>query len=124
MDAGSCNDCELEITALSNPVYDFGRFGFHIVASPRHADVLLITGPFTRSMEKAALKAFEAMPEPGYVITAGDGFKENSIFKGSYAIVPLPEKINSAWIAHIPGDPPSPKDMLDSLLKITNSRCY
>ena len=90
VDPGSCNDCELEITALTNPIYDIERFDIHFVASPRHADVLLVTGPFTRSNQAAALAALEAMPEPRRVVTVGDGFLEDAIFAGSYAVVPLP----------------------------------
>lgn len=118
LDAGSCNDCELEVTALSNPVYDFERFGFHIVASPRHADVLLVTGPFTRSMGAAALAAFRAMPERRRVVTAGDGFRPDGVFRGSYAVMPLPKEMIPCWVAHIPGDPPSPQDVLEVLLAL------
>ena len=118
LDAGSCNDCELEITALSNPVYDFERFGLHIVASPRHADVLLVSGPFTRSMETAALAAFRAMPEPRRVVTVGDGFRPDGIFGGSYAVLPLPQEMVPYWVVHIPGDPPPPQHILDVLLTL------
>src|SRR5690349_19977461 len=83
VDAGSCNDCEQSIAALSNPIYDFERFGFRIVASPRYADILLITGPFTRSMRAAALDAFLAMPEPLRVVTAGDSFTGDGPYAGS-----------------------------------------
>jgi Ni,Fe-hydrogenase III small subunit len=118
LDAGSCNDCELEITALSNPVYDFERFGLHIVASPRHADVLLVSGPFTRSMETAALVAFRAMPEPRRVVTVGDGFRPDGIFSGSYAVLPLPQEMVPYWVVHILGDPPPPQHILDVLLTL------
>jgi Ni,Fe-hydrogenase III small subunit len=118
VDAGSCNDCELEISALSNPIYDFERYGFQIVASPRHADVLMISGPFTRNMEAAALDAFRAMPGPRRVVTVGDGFEKDNLFANSYALVPLSEEIASARIAHVPGDPPSPQDILDVLLTL------
>jgi Ni,Fe-hydrogenase III small subunit len=118
VDAGSSNAIEQEITALFNPVYDVERFGFHLVASPRHADILLITGPFTRSMEAAALAAFHAMPEPRRVITAGDGFEEDSVFHSSYAVTPLPDEIAAVRVAHIPGDPPSPQQILDVLLSL------
>lgn len=118
LDAGSCDDCELEIAALSNPLYDFERLGLQFVASPRHADVLLVTGPFTRSMESAALAAFHAMPEPRRVVTVGDGFNENGIFGDSYAMTPLPKELLAARVAHVPGDPPSPKQILDVLLAL------
>jgi Ni,Fe-hydrogenase III small subunit len=118
LDGGSCNDCELEITALSNPFYDLERLGFHIVASPRHADVLLVTGPFTRSMEAAALAAFRAMPEPRRVVTVGDGFRPDGVFGNSYAVVPLPEEMVPYWVVHILGDPPSPQQILEVLLTL------
>ncbi len=118
VDAGSCNDREVEITALSNPVYDLERFGLHIVASPRHADVLLLTGPFARSMRSAALAAFWAMPEPRRVVTVGDGFRPDGVFRDSYAIMPLPDEMTPAWVMHILGNPPSPQQILDALLTL------
>ncbi len=118
LDAGSCTDSEVEIVALSNPVYDLDRFGLHFVASPRHADVLLVTGPFTRSMEAAALAAFQAMPEPRRVVTVGDGFRPGGVFAGSYAIIPLPEEMHRAWVLHVGGDPPSPGMLLDALTSL------
>jgi Ni,Fe-hydrogenase III small subunit len=118
LDAGSCNDCELEIVALSNPMYDLERFGFQVVASPRHADVLLVTGPFTRSMEAAALTTFRAMPEPRAVVTVGDGFRPDGIFGSSYAVTSLPQEMVPHWVAHILGDPPSPQQILEVLLNL------
>lgn len=118
VDCGSCNAAELEISALFNPVYDLERYGFHLVASPRHADILLLTGPFTRSMADAALAALEAMSEPRWVVTAGDGFKPDSAFNGSYAIMPVPPKLAAAWVAHIPGDPPTPGQIMQVLLDL------
>jgi Ni,Fe-hydrogenase III small subunit len=118
VDAGSCNDCELELTALSNPIYDMQRFGLHIVASPRHADVLLISGPFTRSMRTATLAALHAMPAPRRVVTVGDALEPGILFQNSYAIAPLPEEILAARVLHIPGDPPSPQQLLDALLTL------
>lgn len=118
IDCGSDNAAEQEIQALFNPIYDLDRFGFHLVASPRHADLLLLTGPFTRSMHAAVLSAFYAMPEPRRVITVGDGFDPASAFTGSYAVEALPAELESARIAHIPGDPPSPQDILDVLLML------
>ena len=84
----------------------------------RPADILLITGPFTRNMQSAALAAFQAMPHPRRVITVGDGFQEEGLFAGSYAVVPLPEEIAKAQVMHIPGDPPSPCEILDALLEL------
>lgn len=118
LDAGSCNDIEVEVAALSNPVYDLARFGLHFVASPRHADVLLVTGPFTRSMEAAALAAFQAMPEPRRVVTVGDGFGPGGVFADSYAVIPLPAEMMGAWVLHVMGDPPSPPTLLDALLSL------
>lgn len=118
LDAGSCNDVEIEIAALSNPVYDLQRFGIHFVASPRHADVLLVTGPFSRSMEAAALAAFRAMPEPRRIVTVGDGFRPDGVFGDSYAVIPLPHEMRDAWVLHVMGDPPSPRLLLDALLSL------
>lgn len=118
LDAGSCNDVEVEVAALSNPVYDLARFGLDFVASPRHADVLLVAGPFTRSMEVAALAAFEAMPEPRRVVTVGDGFRPAGVFGDSYAVIPLPEEMQEVWVLHVMGDPPSPPVLLDALLSL------
>jgi Ni,Fe-hydrogenase III small subunit len=121
VDAGSCNDCELEITALSNPLYDVERFGLQVVASPRHADVLLVSGPLTRSMRSATLAAFRAMPESRRVVTLGDGFCPTGSFYDSYAVVPLPDEMTPAWVMHIPGNPPSPRQILEALLTLETS---
>jgi Ni,Fe-hydrogenase III small subunit len=118
VDSGSCNDAELEITALMNPYYDLERYGLHVVSSPRHADVLLVTGPVTRSMRDALLSAFDAMPLPRRVVTAGDGFGEGGIFGGSYAVVPLPDELAVTRVAHVPGDPPTPREMLEVLSRL------
>jgi Ni,Fe-hydrogenase III small subunit len=118
VDAGSCNDCELELTALCNPIYDLERFGLQFVASPRHADVLLISGPFTRSMREATLAAFNAMPAPRRVVTLGDALEPGALFQNSYAIAPLPDEILAARILHVPGNPPSPQQLLDALLTL------
>src|SRR3990172_12918752 len=85
VDAGSCNACEWECTALTNPVYDIQRFGIDFVASPRHADVLLVTGPVSRQMELALKKTYLAMPEPKLVIACGDCAINGGVYKGSYA---------------------------------------
>lgn len=119
VDGGSCNGCELEIAALFNPIYDAERFGFHLVASPRHADVLLVTGPLTRSMEAALVGAFRAMPEPRCVVTVGDGFRAGTPFADSYTVVPLPVEMESAWQAHVMGDPPTPQAILSVLLALS-----
>src|SRR5580700_8608258 len=87
VDAGSCNGCELEIQALNNAFYDFERFGLHIVASPRHADVLLVTGPVTLNMREALLRTYDAVPAPKWVIAVGGCALDGGIFAGSYACV-------------------------------------
>ncbi|MCX6723336.1 MAG: NADH-quinone oxidoreductase subunit NuoB [Candidatus Staskawiczbacteria bacterium] len=117
IDAGSDNSCEQELVALSNSFYDVERFGIHFVASPRHADMLMITGPITRNMAEAVKKAYDATPDPKIVVAVGDDAIDGGIFKGSYAVVDgvdsvLPVDFN------IPGDPPSPKTILCHLLKI------
>jgi Ni,Fe-hydrogenase III small subunit len=117
VDCGSSNAAEQEILAIFNPVYDAERLGFRLVASPRHADLLLVTGPITRNMQAALLAAFRAMPEPRRVITVGDDLGSTSIFNRSYAVVPLPEEVAAALIAHIPGDPPSPEQILQALIQ-------
>lgn len=117
IDAGSDNACEQELVALTNNFYDIERFGIHFVASPRHADMLLITGPLTRNMVKAVKDAYDATPEPKIVVTVGDDALDGGIFKGSYAIL---DKISDLIPVdyHIPGNPPSPKTILLHILKI------
>lgn len=117
VDAGSDNACEQELVALSNSYYDIERFGIHFVASPRHADMLLITGPITRNMVNAVKDVYEATPTPKIVVTVGDDAKDGGIFKGSYAILDSIESIIPVDF-HIPGDPPTPKTILLHLLKI------
>jgi Ni,Fe-hydrogenase III small subunit len=122
VDAGSCNGCELEIHALNNPYYDLERFGVHFVASPRHADLLLVTGPVSRHMQHALLAAYEATPDPKWVVAVGDCAANGGEFgAASYAscgavanVVPVD--------AVIPGCPPSPLDMLRSLLALVQKR--
>lgn len=118
VDCGSCNAVEQEIAALFNPVYDLERFGFQLVASPRHADILLLSGPLTRNMRAALLATFDAMPEPRSVVTIGDGFDPDSAYAGSYAVVPLPDEILAVRLAHVPGDPPTPQQIVETLLKL------
>lgn len=116
LDAGSCADIEVELTACTNPLYDMQYLGLHITPSPRHADVLLVTGPFVRSMEGAALECLHAMPEPRRVVTAGDGLdEETSLFADSYAFLPLPLEMEAVRVAHVGGDPPSPGDLIEVL---------
>ena len=86
VDAGSCNGCELEIHALSNAFYDIERFGLRFVASPRHADVLLVTGPVTKNMREALERTYAATPDPKWVVAVGDCALDGGIFAGSYAV--------------------------------------
>src|SRR3954466_15108419 len=86
VDAGSCNGCELEIHALNNAIYDLERFGLSFVTSPRHADVLLVTGPLTRNLVEALEQAWTAMPDPKFVVAVGDCAVDGGVFKGSYAV--------------------------------------
>src|SRR5665213_3954318 len=87
VDAGSCNACELELNALSNPYYDLERFGLRFVASPRHADVLLVTGPVTKNMREALLRTYDAMPAPKWVVAVGDCAIDGGMFAENYATV-------------------------------------
>jgi Ni,Fe-hydrogenase III small subunit len=117
VDAGSTNACEQELTALSNCYYDAERFGVHFVASPRHADMLMVTGPVSRNMKDALVKTYEATPDPKIVVAVGDDAIDGGIFKGSYAVL---DGVNQVIPVdyNIPGDPPSPKTILCHLLKI------
>ncbi|MCX6755372.1 MAG: NADH-quinone oxidoreductase subunit B family protein [Candidatus Nomurabacteria bacterium] len=117
VDAGSDNACEQELVALSNAFYDVERFGIHFVASPRHADMLMVTGPVTRNMAEALKRAYEATPEPKIIIAVGDDAINGGIYKDSYAVV---GGVDSVIPVHyqIPGDPPSPKVILFHLLNI------
>jgi Ni,Fe-hydrogenase III small subunit/formate hydrogenlyase subunit 6/NADH:ubiquinone oxidoreductase subunit I len=116
VDAGSCNGCELEIGALSNPVYDLQRFGIHLVASPRHADVLLVTGPVTRNMEAALRRTYEATPEPRLVVAVGACGCSGGIFgEGTYASVGAVERVVPVDV-YVPGCPPRPQSLLAGLL--------
>jgi len=117
VDSGSCNACEWECTALTNPIYDIQRFGIDFVASPRHADVLLVTGPVSRQMELALKKTYLAMPEPKIVIACGDCSIDGGIFKGSYAVKDGVSNVIPVNY-HIPGCPPSPAIITRKLLKL------
>jgi len=117
VDAGSCNGCELEIHALNNIVYDLERFGFRFVASPRHADVLLVTGPVTRNMKEALKRTYAATPEPKWVVAVGDCARDGGLFARSAACeggvgAVLPVDL------HIGGCPPSPVALLQGLLAL------
>jgi Ni,Fe-hydrogenase III small subunit len=117
VDAGSCNGCELEIHALNNAYYDLERFGLKFVASPRHADVLLVTGPVTRNMAEALKRTFAATPAPKWVVAAGDCARDGGCFAGSYAVAGGVSAIVPVDV-FIPGCPPSPTALLRGLLAL------
>ncbi len=114
VDAGSCNGCELEIHALNNAFYDLERFGLHFVASPRHADVLLVTGPVTKNMRVALERTYNATPDPKWVVAVGACAADGGVFAGSYAITGGVKDVISVDL-HIPGCPPTPTDLLKGL---------
>jgi Ni,Fe-hydrogenase III small subunit/Pyruvate/2-oxoacid:ferredoxin oxidoreductase delta subunit len=116
VDAGSCNACELEIAATTNPFYDLERYGIHFVASPRHADVLLVTGPVTRNMEIALQRTYEATPEPRVVVAVGACGCSGGIFgEGTYAAVGGVDRVVPVDV-YVPGCPPRPHAILNGLL--------
>lgn len=118
VDAGSCNACELEINAINNPFYNLQRYGIHFVASPRHADLLLVTGPITKNMRDALIKTYEAMPDPKRVVAIGDCAHCGGIFKESYAT----EKNGIAGIVPVdvivPGCPPTPLQIMEGIFRV------
>jgi Ni,Fe-hydrogenase III small subunit len=115
VDAGSCNGCELEINALNNSFYDIERFGIRFVASPRHADVLLVTGPVTKNMREALERTYKATPSPKWVVAVGDCAASGGCFAGSYAVVGGVSEVVPVDL-HVPGCPPPPLDILKALL--------
>ncbi|SDI30041.1 [NiFe]-hydrogenase III apoprotein, small subunit [Bradyrhizobium sp. Rc2d] len=117
IDAGSCNGCELEIHALSNAFYDIERFGLRFVASPRHADVLLVTGPVTKNMRQALERTYNATPDPKWVVAVGGCAIDGGIFRGSYACIGGVSETIPVDL-HIKGCPPSPTDLLKGLLAL------
>jgi Ni,Fe-hydrogenase III small subunit len=117
VDAGSCNGCELEIHALNNAFYDLERFGLHFVASPRHADVLLVTGPVTKNMREALERTYNATPDPKWVVALGDCAFDGGVFAGSYAISGGVSAVVPVDL-HIRGCPPSPVRILEGLLAL------
>jgi Ni,Fe-hydrogenase III small subunit len=117
VDAGSCNGCELEIHALNNAFYDLERFGLRFVASPRHADVLMVTGPVTRNMREALERTHAATPAPKWVVAVGDCAIDGGLFAGSYAVAGGVSSVVSVDL-HIRGCPPSPTALLKGLLSL------
>ncbi|HEX7221471.1 MAG TPA: NADH-quinone oxidoreductase subunit NuoB [Burkholderiales bacterium] len=120
VDAGSCNGCELEIHALNNVLYDLERFGLRFVASPRHADVLFVTGPVTLNMRQALERTYQATPGPKWVVAVGDCARNGGVFAGSPAVVGGVSNVLPVDL-HIPGCPPSPTALLKGLLALLQS---
>ncbi|ARN81263.1 NADH-quinone oxidoreductase subunit B family protein [Methylocystis bryophila] len=120
VDAGSCNGCELEIHALSNAFYDLERFGLRFVASPRHADVLLVTGPVTKNMREALERTYAATPDPKWVVAVGDCAFDGGVFAGSYACVGAVSEVLPVDL-HIRGCPPDPVALLKGLLALVEA---
>ncbi len=117
VDAGSCNGCELEIHALNNAFYDLERFGLRFVASPRHADVLFVTGPVTRNMRQALERTYIATPDPKWVVAVGRCAADGGIFAGSYAVVGGVNAVVPVDL-HIDGCPPTPLQLLRGLISL------
>ena len=117
VDAGSCNGCELEINALNNVIYDLERFGIKFVASPKHADVLLVTGPVTHNMKIALERAYAVTPDPKWVVAVGDCACSGGIFAESYACAGAASSVIAVDL-HIKGCPPSPMELLKGLLAL------
>jgi len=117
VDAGSCNGCELELIALNNAFYDLERFGIRFVASPRHADVLLVTGPVTKNMREALEFTYNATPNPKWVVAVGDCARDGGIFAGSYAVVGGVDQVVPVDL-HVHGCPPRPLEIMSGLLAL------
>ena len=117
VDAGSCNGCELELHALSNAFYDLERLGLRFVASPRHADVLTVTGPVTKNMREALLRTYAAMPDPKWVVAVGGCARDGGLFAGSYAVAGGVNDVIPVDL-HIAGCPPSPRALLAGLIAL------
>jgi Ni,Fe-hydrogenase III small subunit len=117
VDAGSCNGCELEINALNNVFYDLERFGLKFVASPRHADVLLVTGPVTKNMQEALERTYRATPDPKWVVAVGDCARDGGMFAGSYACAGGVAAVIPVDL-HIAGCPPTPFQILRGLIAL------
>jgi len=118
VDAGSCNGCELEVASAFGPVYDAERFGVRLVASPRHADALVVTGPVTKNMAGPLRKTFEAMPEPRIVIALGDCARDCGVFRGGYGVEGAVADVVPVDV-HVPGCPPSPDAIVHGLRGLT-----
>ena len=124
VDGGSCNACELEINAACNPYYNLERYGVHFVASPRHADILLVTGPVTKNMREALIKTYEAMPSPKRVVGIGDCAQCGGVFKNSYAVENSIRNIIPVDVM-VSGCPPTPTQIIQGIfdaIQNNNSR--
>ncbi len=115
VDAGSCNGCEVEVNALTNAVHDIERFGMHIVASPRHADMLLVTGAVTRNMEMPLIRTYRAVPPPKMVVAMGSCAASGGMFAPSYAVIGPVDSILPVD-AYIPGCPPRPQAIIQGIM--------
>ncbi len=120
VDAGSCNGCELEINALNNAFYDLERLGLKFVASPRHADVLFVTGPVTTNMREALERTLAAVPDPKWVVAVGDCAFDGGMFANSYAVEGGVAAVTPVDL-HIRGCPPAPRELLKGLLVLMES---
>jgi Ni,Fe-hydrogenase III small subunit len=121
VDAGSCNGCEIEIIALNNPYYDLERFGLHFVASPRHADCLLVTGPVTRNMADPLRRTYEATPDPKLVVAVGDCARDCGIFAGAYGVLGPVSAVVPVDVV-VTGCPPTPQMILSGILAALEQR--
>ncbi|MBN2408076.1 MAG: NADH-quinone oxidoreductase subunit B family protein [Elusimicrobia bacterium] len=121
VDTGSCGACDSEIMATTNPIYDIQRFGIDFVASPRHADALLVTGALSENMKYALKAAYDAMPDPKYVITVGDCALDGGEFKNSYYVLEKIESVIPVTI-NIPGCPPKPIDIMKAILSLMKGK--
>lgn len=115
VDTGSCNACEVEVNALTNAIHDIERFGLHIVASPRHADLLLVTGPVTRNMEHPLMQTYNATPSPKMVLAVGSCAISGGLFKDSYAVIGGVDKVLPVDV-YIPGCPPRPQALIQGIM--------
>lgn len=115
VDAGSCNGCEVEVNSLTNAIHDIERFGLHIVASPRHADMLLVTGPVTRNMVHALLQTYKATPSPKLVVALGSCAISGGIFRDSYAVLNGVDQVLPVDV-YIPGCPPRPQAIIQGIM--------
>ncbi|MGZ5047523.1 MAG: NADH-quinone oxidoreductase subunit B family protein [Usitatibacter sp.] len=121
VDAGSCNGCELELTALNNPYYNIEGLGIRFAASPRHADMLLVTGPVSKHMEEALRIAYDAMPDPKLVVAVGDCGRDGGIWEGSYAVCGGVSSVIPVDVV-VPGCPPPPAAVLQGILTALTAR--